>query len=379
LDARSRIDPFARTWRLACLALCALSGALISPAVRADELASALYVRTDSDSTTVVSPRARARHDLNEETDIEATYAVDVWSSASIDIRTSASVHAVTEQRDELDLGVTHELEDLSLHAGYRLSIENDYDSNGLSASAAYSVADNAATFALAVSAIHDAVGRSGDDDFSRRLDTINSRLSFTQVIDADTFFDLTYELAVLDGYQASPYRYVGVGGTGYGCERATYCLPERVPSTRLRHAFAVSVRRALTEAVSLGLTYRYYLDDWALDSHTAVADLGWNAGERTLLTMHFRYYTQSQVDFYQTRYAALPDANASFTHDRELSSLSAERLGLDFTQRFPIGDGEQVLSLSVDLAGALFQYDDFIGLTSVQALEVTTAAVLAL
>lgn len=379
MDARSRIDPAARTRRFAWIALCALAGTLAARVARADELASALYVRTDSDSTTVVSPRARAQHDLSEETDLEATYAVDVWSSASIDIRSSASVRAVTEQRDELDVGLTHELEDVSLHGGYRLSIENDYDSNGVSASAAYSFADNAATLALSVSAIHDVVGRSGDERFTRRLDTVNSRLSFTQVIDPETFFDLTYELAVLDGYQASPYRYVGIGGTGYGCQRATYCLPERVPDTRLRHAFAVSVRRALGEALSLGLTYRYYLDDWSLDSHTAVGELGWNAGERTLLTLHFRYYTQSQADFYRARYAALPDVNASFTHDRELSALSAERLGIDLSQRIPLGDGEQVLSLSLDVAGALFQYDDFVGLTSVRALELTAAAVLTL
>jgi len=336
-------------------------------------------VRTDSDSTTVVSPRARAEHDLSEETAIEATYAVDVWSSASIDIRTSASVHAVTEQRDELDVGITHELEDISLHGGYRLSIENDYDSNGLSASVAYSFADNAATLALAVSAIHDVVGRSGEPQFTRRLDTVNSRLSFTQVIDPDTFFDLTYEIAVLDGYQSSPYRYVGIGGTGYGCERASFCLAERVPDARLRHAFALAARRALSEAISLGLTYRYYLDDWSLDSHTIVGEVGWNASEQTLLTLHFRYYMQSQADFYRARYVELPDASESYTHDRELSAMSAERLGIDLSQRIPLGDGGQVLSLSLDIAGALFHYDDFVGLTSVRALELTAAAVLAL
>lgn len=378
MEARSHHARHARSRWLAPLAAFALAG---TPAgiARADELASALYVRTDSDSTTVVSPRVRAKHALSEETQIEATYAVDVWSSASIDIRTSASVRAVTEQRDELDVGISHELEDLSLHAGYRLSIENDYDSNGVNASGAYSFAENAATLTLSVSGIHDVVGRSGDERFERRLDTVNTRLSFTQVVDPEMFFDVAYELAVLDGYQSSPYRYVGIGGTGYGCERATFCLAEHVPSSRLRHAFVLSARRALSEAISIGAQYRYYLDDWSLDSHTLIGDLGWNAGERTLLDLHFRYYTQSQVDFYDARYATMPADGAYVTHDRELSAMSAERLGLDLEQRIALGDDSQELSLSLDVAGALFQYDDFVGLRSVSALELTVAGVLKL
>lgn len=360
-------------------ALGVLCATLVSGPARADELASAIYVRTDSDSTTVVSPRARAKHSFSEETSLDATYAVDVWSSASIDIRTSASVRNVTEQRDELDVGLSHELEDLSLHGSYRLSLENDYASNGLTVGGSYSFADNAATLALSVTAIHDVVGRSGDPLFERRLDTLNSRVSFTQVIDPEMFVDFTYELAVLDGYQASPYRYVGIGGTGMGCERATYCLPEQVPSSRLRHALALSLRRAVSETVSLGATYRYYFDDWSLDSHTVLADVGWDAADHTLLTLHFRYYTQSQVDFYRARYAELPAAGASTTHDREMSPMSAERLGLDLTQEIPVGDGAQALSLSFDVAGANFHYDDFVGLSSVQALELTTALVLTL
>lgn len=347
--------------------------------LHADELASAIYVRTDSDSTTVVSPRARAQRSFGEATKVEATYAVDVWSSASIDIRTSASVAAVTEQRDELDLGVTHELEDFSVHGSYRLSLENDYASNGMTLGGSYSLADNAATLALSVTGIHDVVGRSGDELFERRLDTVNSRLSFTQVLDPQMFIDIAYELAVLDGYQSSPYRYVGIAGTGYGCEGAAECLAERVPSSRLRHAFALSARRAFGEAISAGVTYRYYMDDWSLDSHTLLADLGWNAGERTMLALSFRYYTQSQVDFYRSVYTALPGPGASITHDRELSALSAERIGLDFTQGIAVGDDDQTLSLSFDVAGALFHYDDFVGLSTVRALELTAAAVLAL
>lgn len=347
--------------------------------IAADDLGTAVYVRTDSDSTTVVSPRVHGSKIVGETTQVDATYAADVWTSASIDIRASASVQAVTEQRDELDLSAAHAFEDVSIHAGYRLSIENDYDSNGLSAGLAYDFADNAATLDLSANAIHDVVGRSGQPDFARRLDTLNSRLSFTQVLDPNMFFELTYELALLDGYMSSPYRYVPIGGTSIGCEDAAPCLAERVPDARMRHAFALLVRRALGEAVSLGATYRYYTDNWALISQTALAELGWNAGERTLLALHFRYYTQGAVGFYRERYTQFPAPSDFITHDRELSAMSAQRLGLDLQQRVTLDGDAKMLKVSLDLAGALFHYDEFVGLSSVRALEVTSALVLTL
>jgi len=359
------------------LALCAL--ALATSSARADELGTALYVRTDDDDTTVVSPRARAQKSFGESTDLEATYAADVWTSASIDIRTSASVREVTEQRDELDVGVTHALEDLTLHAGYRLSLENDYDSNGLSASGSYDFADNAANLTLSVNAIHDRVGRSGDPDFARALDTLNTRLSFTQVIDPEMFAQLVYEPAFIFGYQASPYRYVGFGGTGYGCVGAQECLPEQVPDSRIRHAIAVALRRALTDAFSLGLTYRFYFDDWGLSSHTALVEAGLTLGEDTLLALRYRFYVQGEVDFYKVRYGAQPANQDYYTRDRELSKTSSHRLSLELEQVVHSEPDGKSVSFSLALAGARFRYDDFVGLSSTLALEVTAACVLKL
>jgi len=365
-------------WRTPSSWLAAAVAVSLPGSAAADELATALYVRSDSDHTTVVSPRARAQRQLDETTEVDATYAADVWTSASIDIRTSASKRPVTEQRDELDVGVTRAFEDVSLHVGYRLSIENDYDSNGLSASASWDFADNAANLTLSVNGIHDVVGHSGDPDFARRLDTLDTRLSFTQVLDPNMFATLTYELAVVDGYQASPYRYVGFGGTGAGCVDAGRCLPEDMPDARLRHALAATLRRAFGGAFSAGATYRFYFDDWGLQSHTGLIDLGLDAGEHTLLALHYRVYTQGRVDFYRERYPEWSPSIGHTTHDRELSTSASHRVGLDLEQTIGFEDGRE-LSMSIDVAGAQFYYYEFVGLESVHALEVTTALVLTL
>ena len=285
----------------------------------------------------------------------------------------------MTEQRDELDVSVSHAWGDLAVHAGYRLSIENDYDSSGLSAGSAYDFADNAARVELSVNAFHDLVGRSGQPDFARRLDTLNSRLSLTQVLDPGMFVQLTYEPCAARRLpvESLPLRADREPGHRLRGRRA---VPARARAdARIRHAFAAVLRRAFGAAFSLGATYRIYFDDWALRSHTVLAELGWNAGEHTLLALHFRYYTQGAVDFYQERYTQLPAPFAFLTHDRELSAMSAERLGVDLEHGIVFDDGGKTLTLSLSLGGALFNYDEFVGLTSVRALELTTALALAL
>jgi Protein of unknown function (DUF3570) len=343
---------------------------------RADEVASALYVRTDSDHTTVVSPHVRAQKTLGESSSVDVTYAADIWTSASIDIRASASVRPVTEQRDELDLTLSHAFDTVRVHATYRFSTEHDYSSHGVTLGGALDLANNASTLELTLHALGDTVGQSGNPAFARALATYDGALSFTQVLDPTMIAQLTYEGAHSQGYQSSPYRWVGVGGTGFGCVGASLCLPERTPSLRTRHALALLVRRAVSDAVSLALTYRLYVDDWSLASHTVLAELGWNITSGTLLALRYRFYTQGAVAFYKAVYASLA-VDELRTRDRELSKLSYHRAGAELEHDFPVGDHGGKLAATLAISGNLYRYANFIGLDQVIALEISAALVL--
>ena len=337
---------------------------------RAEDAAGALYVRTDSDSTTVISPRIRANKTLGESTQVDATYAADIWTSASVDIRASASVRPVTEQRDEVDLGLRHELGDVHLRGSYRFSSEHDYTSHGVTVGGAIDVAQNAATIDLSLHVFADTVGQSGNPSFERALTTLDGALSYTQVLDPVMFLSLTYEVAHNRGYQSSPYRYVGVGGTGFGCVGASYCLPEYVPSERTRHALALLLRRALSEALSLGLNYRLYFDDWGLTSHTVLLDAGFNLSAQMLLSLKYRFHTQGAVTFYQPVYERI-DTNQHRTRDRELSELTYQRAGAELEHRFDVGERSK-LSATLAVSGNFYNYADFKGLDQVTALEIS-------
>src|SRR5262245_58628048 len=271
------MNPLSRRARGRICLLAVLGCAIASVRAHAQEAATAIYVRTDSDKTLVVAPRLRVQAALAETTRVSASYAVDVWTSASIDIRTSASKVPVTEQRDEIDLSVDQEFEDVNLTLAYRYSTEPDYVSHGVSGGFSWDFADNNATFALGLSGSTDTVGKAGDPEFSKPVGTLGGRLSFTQVLGTHTLAQLMYEISRVKGYQASAYRYVAIGGglCTFGAVEgapllplAPLCVPEASPDERLRHAAAVQLRQAFGEDWSLEAGYRFYLDDWGVQSH---------------------------------------------------------------------------------------------------------------
>jgi hypothetical protein len=354
----------------------------MSSSARAQEAAAAVYVRSDTDHTVVIAPRLRVQAPIADTTRVSATYAADVWTSASVDIMASASKLPVTEQRDELDVSIDHEFEDVTVTAAYRLSIEPDYTSHGGSGGFSYDFADNNSTIAVGLSGSSDDVGKAGDPTFSRATTTFGGRLSFTQVLGTHTLAQVMYEISHVDGYQGSPYRYVPIGGMGL-CTSATkdqsglstLCAPEANPNERLRHAASIEFRQALSEALSFGAAYRFYLDDWGVMSHTARADLAWKVGADTILSPRYRFYTQTAADHYLSHY----DVPQQYvTNDKELSPLSSHRVALELDRVWHFS-GQSVFVTTLSAAALFYKYDDFLPLDSITAYEVNVAMVFTL
>lgn len=362
----------------------ALVGAIMLPrALHADDVAAAFYARSDSDHTTVISPRVRVSRSLSEDTRVDVAYTADVWTSASVDVRASASVRPVWEQRDELNTTFSHAWDPLRVSAGYRLSLEPDYTSHGVNLGVSVDLANKAARLDVSLRALTDVVGRAANPEFARGLGTYTGNVTFTQIIDTMMLAQLTYELTHMRGFQSSPYRFVGIGpsATGFGCRDASVCLPELVPHLRSRHAISLMVRRALGERVALGLHYRFYLDDWSLHSHTGLLELTLTLADRTLLSLRYRAYRQGSVDFYRKRY--LDGAGNHYrgfrTRDRELSSLTYHRASLELEHELWSDDSAARLSGTLSLSGNRYHYAQFSGLDTVWALETSAALLLEL
>lgn len=351
------------------LLVCLLAG----PA-RAQDASSTLYFRADTDHTTVISPRIRVGADAPSGTRVDAAYSADVWTSASIDIATSAS-KPITEQRDQLDLRASQELGDTTLSAAYRFSTEPDYRSHGATLGVRQDLASKSTSLGLQTSLLLDRVGRSGDPAFWRSLDTFDARLSLTQVLDPRTWLEAVYELSYANGYLASPYRFIPIGPGRPTCRtKDAVCVREALPDQRARHALALHGRRALTDKLALGASYRFYGDGWSLLSHTGQGSLSFMPAEDTVFAFDYRFYAQSAAKYYQARVPSLNQLGRYSTRDKELSSFMSHRLVLTLQHAIRMGGGFQRLELGAIVGPTLYLFSDFPPYQRLIALEATVS-----
>lgn len=368
--------------RSAQLALLALVGCIVGCGERAPvgmaTVSAALYARADTNATTVWAPRTRFAGRAGDSFGVEATLAMDAWTGASIDVVTAAT-EAIFEIRKEVTAGAYYEFPNVTVGGGYRYSTENDYWSHGGVGNLTFDLASNNTTIALAAFGSSDTVGRAGDPHFREPQSSLGGRLSLTQVVDRNSLVQLSWETTRIQGYQASPYRFVAIGndGTCAGIPTsrrpaADGCGPELVPDERFRHAAVARYRRALGDHFSAGLEYRYYFDSWGVASHTIMPDVAWVIADHDTLSVDYRYYTQGEANFYEERYLDPSAALGYRTRDRELSALYANRIGMRYLHEFELANGDLLFSTALRGSVTRFRYLAFVGLESVDAVEGT-------
>jgi len=303
---------------------------------------------------------------------MDATYSMDSWTGASIDVVTAAT-GAIHELRHEVNGAISSELSNVRMGANYRYSTENDYWSHGGVVNVDVDMAEKNSTLSLAVLGSMDTVGRAGWDTFRKAQDSIGGRLSYLQVLDTKTLLRLSADFVRLAGFMSSPYRYVGVAGMGLCREQAWNCFPEIHPRERMRTAFSAMLRRALASRLSAAIDYRYYFDDWGLDSHTVAPDLAILIADHGTLLLDYRFYWQSHADFYQSTYPGAYSSYTYLTRDRKLSALMNHHIGLEYRHEVPMGaSGSSVLQLGARGGWTRILYSEFIGLNLVDVIEAT-------
>jgi len=359
------------------------------------EAGASIFVRGDTDRTVVISPRASTSVTLaDERTTVRGAYMADIWTSASIDIRTAASVRrprqagegegtparSITEQRDQIDVSAQHEFDDVTIGASYYFSGEHDYWSHGFGLRSVQELFGGSTTFEESARFIHDTVGRAGDPNFSRPLESAGLRLVFTQILNPEAILQVVYDGTYRTGFQSSPYRFVGLGGDGQCAGTATLCIPEVHPNERVRSAFVLRARFAFGEAASAGLGYRFYIDDWGVSSHTATAQIAWIPARQQIITLRYRFYTQTAAGFYHSTYPELNPANPVrfVTRDRELSPTFSNRLAISYQGTARLTE-DASMKLALAVGGTAFVYPDFVGLEEVYAVDATFSVTLEL
>ena len=101
----------------------------------------------------------------------------------------------------------------------------------------------------------------------------------------------------------------------------------ERLPDTRFKTAIGGRLNYFINEMFVLRTYYRYYFDDWGINSHTASIEIPIKITDKFTLYPSYRYYNQTAADYFYPYETAL-STDEFYTSDYDLSEFSANQFG---------------------------------------------------
>lgn len=157
--------------------------------------------------------------------------------------------------------------------------------------------------------------------------------LSFSQVLTSKIQFSLFTDLLMQQGLLSTPYQRV------YFADRDNYFIHdfqladdiERLPDTRFKIPLGMRWNFYLNEWLTVRSYYRYYWDDWGISSNTASVELPVKIGNRFTIYPMYRYYTQTQADYFAP-YETHLSTEEFYTSDYDLSGFHSNQFGIGLT-----------------------------------------------
>lgn len=110
----------------------------------------------------------------------------------------------------------------------------------------------------------------------------------------------------------------------------------ERLPDNRFKIAAGGRLNYYINAAVVLRSYYRYYTDDWGVNSHTASLEIPVKLGDKFTIYPSYRYYMQTAADQFGAFETHL-STDQFYTSDYDLSKYNANQFGfgLNYTDIF--------------------------------------------
>ena len=206
---------------------------------------------------------------------------------------------------------------------GGAVSVENDYRSFSGSFIVNKETQDKAYKFSLGLAGTIDEIFRVGsgetplplsaieDDLFlgEGEKDTIDIIAGITHIINRRTVGQINLSYSVSNGYLTDPYKVFSVVDINTGIADRSYY--ESRPTSRERISLSMKVNhQTFPSNNTVHLAYRYYTDDWDVDSHTIDFAYRFNYADAKYLEPKVRLYHQSQASFYQNEFFAEVEGN---------------------------------------------------------------------
>lgn len=230
------------------------------------------------------------------------------------------------------------------LHLGINAKLSRDFNNRNTTVSAGLALAtdeiDPEGGAPLPLTSMLD-VGDLSNRTGTESKDIVDVMLGVTQVVTRNLLVQLNYSFSDSSGYLTDPYKIVSVvdGTTGDGIPRTPppgatgpshEFLFESRPDSRTKQSLYAQAKYYMNGKV-LDASYRYMTDDWDIDSHTVDLRYRWPIGGSSYLEPHFRFYSQSESEFYTTSLVAGAALPAYASNDYRLGDFDGITAGLKY------------------------------------------------
>ncbi len=274
------------------------------------------------------------------ETGIKHTFdlevGVDHYSSASsdkIDLQANTSA-SYSDMRVYPSLNYIRENEEKgrTLGVGLSSSTEFDYQSFGINAQFAQKTADRNGEFTAKLQAYLDQLKlvapielrghQDVDDKGNAARNTFAGSLSYSQIVNRNFQVLFQADLIQQQGYLSLPFHRV-IFNDGIVHQ-------EKLPDNRLKIPLAARANYFLGDNVVIRGYYRFYTDNWGINSHTADIEVPVKFSAFFSVVPFYRYYSQTAAKYFNG-YEMHTVGNDFYTSNYDLSKFTSNFTGIGF------------------------------------------------
>lgn len=292
------------------------------------------------DVTVSMVDKKERKHTLNGQMNIDAYTSA---SSDNIDPMTfsgasRSDVHvypSLTYSVENPETGVTKSF-------GINTSYEYDYLSFGANLGLAKISRDKNTEVAFKAGAFIDRwqiilpyelrpAGQRDDDDnetFSPR-NTFYGGLTLSRIVNKNLQVLLTVEPSYQQGFLSTPFHRVYFADGSLSTEK--------LPDSRIKLPVGLRTSYFLGDRFIFRGFYRYYVDDWGMQGHTASLEVPIKLSPFSSISPFYRFNRQSAVDFFKP-YGEHLTADSFYTSDYDISGFDSHFMGLGLRKSTPGG-----------------------------------------
>lgn len=165
-------------------------------------------------------------------------------------------------------------------------------------------------------------------DNLSRNSYSLSFSLS--QILSKKLQGSLFFDLVVQDGLLSTPHQRVYFGDVNdfFIGDFQLADDVEKLPDNRFKVPIGGRLNYSLSEVFTIRTYYRYYFDDWGVNSHTANIEVPIKLGNKFTIYPMYRFYNQTEADYFAPKDVHL-STEEFYTSDYDLSKFDSHQYGI--------------------------------------------------